>query len=204
MRWCSNPQGRRTCPAAARLIALDGRVTFYRRRVKVAELMKEHACHSVCRSDEFFIGQKVPAMSAAEKLQLGQSYFLLPCHFFQSVLSFVEVASSLAGEGGRSLRHLGIHRTDMGKLQIRIAEALEGSGDWEKEGERKRGNWLVCTTSALEKEYERMVGWKSRQWRPKLDRIDESSEKKAQRGAGRRIGAWGVLMRRKKSHKSVA
>ncbi|KAG0464058.1 hypothetical protein HPP92_020127 [Vanilla planifolia] len=96
-------------------------------------------------------------MSAAEKLQLGQSYFLLPCHFFQSVLSFVEVASSLAGEGGRSLRHLGIHRTDMGKLQIRIVEALEVRG-LGKEGERKRGNWLVCTTSALEKEYERMVG----------------------------------------------
>lgn len=179
--WCFGPNGRRRRsspppppgPATARLIRLDGRVTVYRRRVKVADLMKEHTCHLVCRSDSFFIGQMVPALSAAEELQLGHSYFLLPSQFFQSVLSFVTIASSLANGGGGALRHFDIHLTDTGKLQIRMGEEAE-------EATKKGG--LMCTTSALEKEYEQLVGLKSRQWRPKLDKIAEAPEKRRKGG----------------------
>ncbi|XP_020591374.1 uncharacterized protein LOC110032179 [Phalaenopsis equestris] len=190
--WCFNPDERKlpsaTPPSGqstARLIGLDGRVTVYKRRVKVGDLMKEHTCHLVCRSDSFYIGQKVPALSAAEELQLGHSYFLLPSQFFQSVLSFVTIASSLAKGGGGCLRHFDIQLTDTGRLQIRIGE---------KGGEEAKRGGVVCTTVALEKEYEQLVGWKSRQWRPKLERIAEVPER---RGGNIRFGVFGGLRRKK-------
>ncbi|KAH0466874.1 uncharacterized protein LOC110100501 [Dendrobium catenatum] len=192
--WCFNPDGPPrpsptppSGPSTARLIGLDGRVTVYKRRVKVADLMREHTCHLVCRSDSFFIGQKVPALSEADELQLGHSYFLLPSQFFQSVLSFVTIASSLAKGGRGSLRHFDIHLTDTGKLQIRIGE---------EEEETKRGR-PVCTTLALEKEYEQLVGWKSRQWKPKLERIVEVPEKRRRRGGKIRFGLFGGFRRKK-------
>ncbi|PKA59722.1 hypothetical protein AXF42_Ash011846 [Apostasia shenzhenica] len=174
LRGCLLPEERHqksSPPAnslASRVIRLDGEVTLYRRRVMVAELMRDNESHLVCRPDSFIIGQKVPALSASDELELGHSYFLLPTQFFDSALSFVTVASLLAGVGGGgSLRHFDIQVTGAGKLQIRICENL---------AERRAG--LVCTTAELEREYEQLVGSRSRPWRPKLETIRQSSERR--------------------------
>lgn len=180
LQSCFSSRGRRTYPAPPRsspvkVVGLDGRVRVFHRRVTAEELMKEQACHLVCRSDSFFVGQKLPALSAADELQMGESYLILPSQFFQSVLSFVAIASAIAkirgGEGGGgSLRHFDIHKTDSGKLQIRISEEEEE----EEEGE----DGVLCTTAEIVKEYEKLVGSDSRRWRPRLEAIAESPERR--------------------------
>ncbi|KAJ6800964.1 uncharacterized protein M6B38_200510 [Iris pallida] len=171
----SPPRSSRTI----RLVAPDGRVQVYRRPVAASELMKEFPLHLVCHSESFLIGQKVPALSAEEQLQPGQSYFLLPTHFFHSVLSFVTVASSLvamvtappaaAAERRKSfVRPFDIRKTEKGMLQIRISEeVLIGNDDEEEEEvmkeESRRGSscckslWRVCSSEELEKDYKQLV-----------------------------------------------
>ncbi|XP_020592772.1 uncharacterized protein LOC110033206 [Phalaenopsis equestris] len=205
-------KGRRTHPAPplksspVKVMGLDGRVKVYHRRIKVEELMKEHACHLLCRSDSFFIGQKLQALEAAEELQMGESYFILPSQFFQSVLSFVTIASSLAKigggcggrDGGGRLRHFDIHKTDSGKLQIRISEEVEEIVGEEEEGK----NGVLCTTKEMVKEYEKLVGVDLRRWRPKLEKIAETPEgKMRRRGRGMKWNFGGL--RRKNNDKHV-
>ncbi|KAI0513469.1 hypothetical protein KFK09_009491 [Dendrobium nobile] len=185
---CFSSKGRRTYPAppkssSVKVIGLDGRVIVYNRPVKAEELMKEHACHLVCRSDSFFIGQKLSALSAAEELQMGESYFVLPSQFFQSVLSFVTIASSIAKIGGRggggSFKPFDIHKTENGKLQIRISEEVEEMIGEEEEEIKKDG--VLCTTTDMVKEYEKIVGSNAQRWRPKLEMIAESPEGRRRR-----------------------
>lgn len=85
-----------------KLIQSDGTVKIYHRPISVSELMLEFPKHLVCRSDSFYIGQKIPALSENAKLQLGHKYFLLPKHLFQSVLSFVTIASFASSNHSRS------------------------------------------------------------------------------------------------------
>ncbi|KAH0463062.1 hypothetical protein IEQ34_007644 [Dendrobium chrysotoxum] len=185
-----NSRRRRTYPAppkssSVKVIGLDGRVMVYNQRVKAEELMKEHASHLVCRSDSVFIGQKLSALSAADELQMGESYFILPSPFFQSVLSFVTIASSIAKIGGGgvgSFRHFDIHKTDNGKLQIRISEEVDQMIGEEEEEIRKDG--VLCTTKDMVKEYEKIVGSNARRWRPKLEVIAESPEGRRRRRRG--------------------
>ncbi|KAL0920059.1 hypothetical protein M5K25_009166 [Dendrobium thyrsiflorum] len=197
---CFNSKGRRTYPAppkssSVKVIGLDGRVMVYNRRVKAEELMKEHACHLVCRSDSFFIGQKLSALSAAEELQMGESYFVLPFQFFQSVLSFVTIASSIAknggGGGGGSFKHFDIHKTENGKLQIRISEEVEEMIMEEEEDIKKDG--VLCTTTDMVKEYEKIVRSNAQRWRPKLEVIAESPERRRRRRREMRFGNFGGL-----------
>ncbi|XP_009421004.2 uncharacterized protein LOC135625839 [Musa acuminata AAA Group] len=200
--WCFHVvAGSRTSPSPAaqatgiRLIGCDGRVRVYHRPVAAAELMKEHPCHLVCRSDAFFIGQKVPPLAAGDQLQPGHSYFLLPAHFFRSVLSFVTLATSLigpnAGVAARKtalLRPFDIHKTASGTLQIRVSD--EFLRERVREEEICRGSSKVVSTEALEKEYRTLVRCRSRRWRPKLETITESERRRV-------VGPFGGFRRRK-------
>ncbi|MCL7034086.1 hypothetical protein MKW94_008181 [Papaver nudicaule] len=76
-----------------KVIKSDGVVKIYHKPINASDLMTEFPKHLICRSDSFYIGQKIQALSEKDKLQLGQKYFLLPQHLFQSVLSFVTIAS---------------------------------------------------------------------------------------------------------------
>ncbi|KAK0592555.1 hypothetical protein LWI29_021221 [Acer saccharum] len=55
-----------------KLVKSDGLVKIYDRPIHVSELMVEFPKHLVCRSDSFYIGQKIPALSESDQLQLGQ------------------------------------------------------------------------------------------------------------------------------------
>lgn len=75
------------------VVGSDSGVKVYNRAVAATELMAEFRMHLICNTDPFFIGQKVPVLSETDALKLGQRYFMLPRHFFQSVLSFASIPS---------------------------------------------------------------------------------------------------------------
>lgn len=185
-----------------RLVGSDGRVIVYHRPVSAAELMKEHPCHLICRSDSFFIGQKVPALSAGERLQPGQSYFILPTQFFHSVLSFVSLASSLlvsntAQNNGKkmpALRPFNIQKTAAGALQIRVCDEFLIDKVKEEEAER-RGR--VCSSAELEKEYKELCS-KVHKWRPRLDVVMEGVERRKGGEKGFLVFSGFVRRRRRK------
>ncbi|KAJ3671785.1 hypothetical protein LUZ60_007864 [Juncus effusus] len=174
-----------------RLVGSDGQVKIYHRPVSAAELMKEHPCHLICRSDSFLIGQKVPALNAGDKLQPGHSYFILPSHFFHSVLSFVSLASSLLvsnssnnGKKMAALRPFDIQKTPAGALQIRVCDEflIDKVTDEKMEREVERKG-RVCSTEELEKEYKELC-CRGKKWRPRLDAVMEGMERRKSRGLG--------------------
>ncbi|ONM40982.1 hypothetical protein ZEAMMB73_Zm00001d044364 [Zea mays] len=120
---------------AVRLVGCDGRVPAYAPPVTTRELMQEHLRHLVCRADALLIGERIPAVAAAEELQPGEAYFLLPAHLFCSVLSFVSLTSSLllllsttassaSGKKPAAGRPFELHRMASGTLQIKFSSAL--------------------------------------------------------------------------------
>ncbi|KAF9607013.1 hypothetical protein IFM89_030432 [Coptis chinensis] len=124
-----------------KLIKWDGVVNIYHQPINASELMLQFPKHLVCHSHSFYIGQKIPPLSPNDKLQLGHSYFLLPVHFFESVLSFVTIASSfnikqlVSSSSPSSLKSgnkqavaiancqpFDIKKTPSGSLQIRVSD----------------------------------------------------------------------------------
>ncbi|KAI3731385.1 hypothetical protein L1987_62573 [Smallanthus sonchifolius] len=74
-----------------KLFKPDGEINLYHKPIMVSEVMTDECM--VCRSDSFYIGQKIPPLAQHDRLQPGHTYFLLPSHLFHSVLSFVTIAS---------------------------------------------------------------------------------------------------------------
>ncbi|GKV47175.1 hypothetical protein SLEP1_g54093 [Rubroshorea leprosula] len=192
--------------ATIKLVKSDGMVKIYNRPIHVSELMAEFPRHMVCRSDSLYIGQKIPALSEDDQLQLGHNYFLLPKHFFQSVLSFVTVAS-LAKQSRNSFlkkavacQPLDIQKTPSGCPRIRVSDEFitqlieEGrmkAEDDNKEAEEQCSAFRnrVCNTPQLQKDYTQLVVSRCH-WKPKLETIKETEKRK--------ISSFG-MKRRKKS-----
>ncbi|KAH7670091.1 hypothetical protein IHE45_10G002500 [Dioscorea alata] len=188
---------------AIRVIGSDCRVRVYDKPVSVADLLRENPFHLVCRSDSFFIGQRVPTLSPAELLKRGHSYLLLPATFFHSDLSFLTLVSSLACPVITPLRPFDIKKTDSGSLQVRVSdEFLEKMVLKQEDDEKKKREVLrVCSTVELEKDYKQLVRCKS--WKPKLETIKESStESNYKRLAAGRVKIFSRIKRRKKKNKS--
>lgn len=205
-----------------KLIKSDGFVKIYHRPIHVSQLMVEFPKHLVCRADSFYIGQKIPALSEDDELQLGHKYFLLPKHFFQSVLSFVSIASfasslpestplsqsSLISKQSRNVflkkaaacQPFDIQKTPSGCLRIRvsdefISQLIEEGKTIEDRNNESSGNSksIVCTTPQLQKEYAQLVG--SRQWQPKLETIREAEKRK--------FSSFGIKRRKKSIRKGL-
>ncbi|KAI9157756.1 hypothetical protein LWI28_027410 [Acer negundo] len=202
-----------------KLVKSDGLVKIYDRPIHVSELMVEFPKHLVCRSDSFYIGQKIPALSESEQLQLGQKYFLLPKHFFQTVLSFVTIASfaSSSHQSNRDSRNaflkkaavcqpFDIQKSPSGCPRIRVSDEFlsqlmedgrrvkEDEEDENEENEDKGLSKIkikskVCTTPQLQKDYTQLIG-SLRQWKPKLETIRETEKRK--------LSAFGMKRRNKK------
>ncbi|KAK3228950.1 hypothetical protein Dsin_000831 [Dipteronia sinensis] len=201
-----------------KLVKSDGLVKIYDRPIHVSELMVEFPKHLVCRSDSFYIGQKIPALSESDQLQLGQKYFLLPKHFFQTVLSFVTIASfaSSSHQSNRDSRNaflkkaaacqpFDIQKSSSGCPRIRVSDEFlsqlmedgmrvkEDQEDENKENEQVPGlskiKSKVCTTPQLQKDYTQLIG-SLRQWKPKLETIRETEKRK--------LSAFGMKRRNKK------
>ncbi|XP_072991117.1 uncharacterized protein [Typha latifolia] len=193
--WCFHVSEDESSAAAAptRVVDSDGRVHAFDGHVSAVELMSAHPRHLLCLADSFYVGQKVPSLSQADRLLPGRTYFLLPSQFFHSPLSFASLAASFPlGKKTQlpSLRPFDVQKTSAGEIKITVsAEFLEGL---EKEGDKNRKGRRVCTTEALEKDYKQLV--RSRSWKPKLETIGESDR--------RRTGGPFCKIRRKKKKKT--
>lgn len=177
----------------------DGVVKIYHRPIIVSEVLVDFPKHLVCRSDSFYIGQKIPPLSDDDHLQLGHKYFLLPSSFFHSVLSFVTIASFFSHSNNNSNNKnktrfvnnaaaacqtpFDIQRTPSGCLRIRVSDEfiskLLEQGTNPKTLHRPESPPLplgkICTTQQLAKDYTQLV--RTRQWKPKLETICESKKK---------------------------
>ncbi|KAJ8759922.1 hypothetical protein K2173_010068 [Erythroxylum novogranatense] len=197
-----------------KLINSDGKVTVYNRPVRVSELMMQFPKHLVCSSDSLYIGQKIPSLSQNDRLQLGRNYFLLPKHCFQSVLSFVTIASFTSQSSSQALRNsrtalvkkaatcqpFDIQKSPSGCLRIRVSDEfiiwqLMEQGKLSESEEEKDNNSTrsrVCSTPQLRRDYSQLVG--SQRWKPKLETIKEKGKK-------RKLSSFGM---KKKKHLSKA
>ncbi|KAL4570028.1 hypothetical protein LXL04_025677 [Taraxacum kok-saghyz] len=177
----------------------DGVINIYHKPIRVSEVITEE--YMVCRSDSFYIGQKVPPLSLHERLQPGHTYFLLPTHIFHSVLSFVTIASFTASSrkpdmddgncntkmkaaflkkaAASSCSPFDIQKTASGTLRIRVSEIFisqmmmdQAHGKTLVDVEEAAD--LLCTTPQLHREYKQLVVGSRRGWKPKLEMIKET------------------------------
>ncbi|XP_058092832.1 uncharacterized protein LOC131239243 [Magnolia sinica] len=181
-----------------KLIKSDGHIDIYHRPIPASDLMRQFPKHLICDSDSFFLGQRIPALSATDTLQLGHNYFLLPSHLFQSVLSFITVASfASSSKKPATCRPFDVHKTPSGTLQIRVSDEFIDSLLYEgEEGEKTKKEKVgrVCSTPELEKDYTRLVGCERfKEWRPKLETINEKERRK--------LGGFGMRRRKKSQNK---
>ncbi|KAL4379049.1 hypothetical protein GQ457_02G010420 [Hibiscus cannabinus] len=195
--WCFHLLGNHRRPTV-KLINSDGVVRIYDRPIYVSDLMAEFPNHMVCRSDSFYIGQKIPPLSLHDQLQLGHDYFLLPKRFFQSVLSFVTIASFANDAQSRNAvlkkaaacRPFIVQKSPSGCLRIRVSDEFvrqlmeEGrmkEGTEDEETGTGESNNRVCSTPQLRKQYTLLVGSWRRHWKPKLETIKETEKEKKKR-----------------------
>ncbi|GMI68528.1 hypothetical protein like AT1G28190 [Hibiscus trionum] len=149
-----------------KLINSDGVVMIYDRPINVFDLMAEFPKHMMCRSDLFYIGQKIPPLSVHDQLQLDHDYFLLPKRFFQPMLSFVTIASFANDAQSRNAvlkkvaacRPFVIQKSSAGCLRIRVPDEfiqqLIEDGKMKEETEETgagESNNRVCSTPQLRK-----------------------------------------------------
>ncbi|KAK9072575.1 hypothetical protein SSX86_009010 [Deinandra increscens subsp. villosa] len=182
----------------------DGEINLYHKPVKASEVMTEE--YMVCRSDSFYIGQKIPPLSHHDRLQPGNTYFLLPAHLFHSVLSFVTIASFtnnskqiqvedtnpdanmkmkaafLKKAASSSCSPFDIQKTPSGSLRIRVSELFISQLMIDQAAaaasQDQLMDHLLCTTPQLHREYTQLVVGSRRGWKPKLEMIKETGGKR--------------------------
>ncbi|KAL5724527.1 hypothetical protein ACHQM5_007775 [Ranunculus cassubicifolius] len=198
-----------------KVIKSDGVVDIYRRPITASELMLQFPKHLVCDSQSFYIGQKIPPLSPSDKLKLGHNYFLLPLQFFESVLSFVTMASSFASLNNSntttttslmskaalsSCQVFDIRKAPSGYLQIRVSDEFVSKLMQQEKKISKSSP--ICTTTELQKDYTQLVS--VRQWKPKLETIRESKRKRLSSssfGIKRKKKAQSKVIKQQQHHK---
>lgn len=179
----------------------DGEINLYHKPIRVSEVMTQD--FMVCRSDSFYIGQKIPPLSQHDRLQPGHTYFLLPTRLFHSVLSFVTIASFanscqnqhdnddsnnanvmkmkaafLKKAAASSCSPFDIQKTSSGTLRIRVSEIFISQLMMDQHQPNKEElidleTDLLCTTPQLHRDYKQLVVGSKRGWKPKLEMIKE-------------------------------
>lgn len=160
---------------AIKLLKCDGEVRIYDRPIKAGEVMDEFPKHMVCRSDCFFIGQKIPALPQHHRLQPGHNYFLLPANAFQSNFTFSSFVRCSSKFGAAAFQ---IEKTPAGSLRIKLSDEY----GQQQELDAGMAKTLIITTPQLRRDYEQLVVLMRRnQWKPKLDTIAEKKSKHSSR-----------------------
>lgn len=177
---CFGMRGRSVHPQEHRktikLLKCDGEVRIYDRPIKAGEVMDEFPKHMVCRSDCFFIGQKIPALPQHHRLQPGHNYFLLPANAFQSNFTFSSFVRCSSKFGAAAFQ---IEKTPAGSLRIKLSDEYGGQ---QQELDAAMAKTLIITTPQLRRDYEQLVVLMRRnQWKPKLDTIAEKKSKHSSR-----------------------
>ncbi|KAG0489602.1 hypothetical protein HPP92_006465 [Vanilla planifolia] len=159
------------------------------------EIMFDFPDSIICRSDGFYIGHPLPALSLADELHGGETYFVLPAGHFPgkvvtaaslAALSSTRPALLLAGGGaGCPFEYL---KGGDGRAQIRvlpefIMRVMGNGGEGEKEGGGVAVREEICSTPELKRQYEQLVGPRgNKNWSPRLETISECSKRRMSAG----------------------
>jgi PADRE domain len=158
--------------------------------------MRELPGYVVCHGDSFYIGLPIPVLSIGDDLLLGQTYFVLPVDRLSydqgltaaSLLCLSpdpNVRPSLVGIGPCPFEHC---KNEDGSILTRILpEFVErvisgGSGKNAKNAGGLDEGGALCSTPELKKHYAQLVGYRDRQWSPRLETIKENSKSKERPG----------------------
>ncbi|GLJ50369.1 hypothetical protein SUGI_1073280 [Cryptomeria japonica] len=198
--WCIFPITAGKNMKIIRLLDSNGRERRLQElQITANEIMKRYPENIVAQADSFYIGEKVPVLSADEKLEAGQSYFLLPETMKGSVLSASWLAS-LAGKASRvspvssrfpsaiSVQPFEAEKTEDGRIQLKImpefiqkllengkmgSQSDGGDGDGDGDGDDDDSCSGLCSTPELQKDYQQLVRGRAHAWRPRLETIVE-------------------------------
>ncbi|GLJ50370.1 hypothetical protein SUGI_1073290 [Cryptomeria japonica] len=158
--------------------------------ITASELMQRYPQRIVSHANSFYIGKKVPVLSSGEKLEGGQSYFLLPERMQGSILSAAWLAS-LAGGGSKAVSPLHgrccvmsvetfeIEKREDGRLQLKILpqfiQKLLENGKMNAQSSKDDcfSHSGLCSTPQLQKDYQQMVKVRGQAWKPRLETIVE-------------------------------
>ncbi|XP_009762604.1 uncharacterized protein LOC107825413 [Nicotiana tabacum] len=175
------------CPSKSltiKLIFRDGKTRIVAGKRLAGEIMFEFPDCMVCHAHSFFIGQPIPVSAIDDKLRNGDAYFVLPLDYFSNkVLS----ASSLASLGSNNTNKRApvnfknpafeYVKGSNGRVLIKVAPEfmikLLQRGNEDNGDENCDGNYILCSTPELKKQYEQLVGPKGQIWSPKLETISE-------------------------------
>ncbi|OIW10138.1 hypothetical protein TanjilG_21975 [Lupinus angustifolius] len=142
-----------------KVLYLDGRLEFYTKPMRAAELMLEYPGQFVCDSSYLKVGHRIRGLLADEELRRHKFYFLLPMDLVYSVLTHEEM-SSFNYKASKALKHGSFN--NLGKI-FPVCMFLPS--------EPKK----IETHSEVMNEpgpIERC--FKQRSWRPALETIDET------------------------------
>ncbi|XP_020585581.1 uncharacterized protein LOC110028179 [Phalaenopsis equestris] len=184
-----------TTPAGAtKLVFWGGTTTITTTKLLAGELLFQFPDSLICHANSFFIGQPVPALTIEEELISGETYFVLPADHLPCGLLTAASLALLCSTKGRQPGF--VHgkcpfecvKGSDGKAHIRVLpEFIEGMISGGCDGGGSVGGSdvgdgdevcdVICSTPELRKQYEQLVGSKSRPWSPRLETIIESNFK---------------------------
>ncbi|GLJ50362.1 hypothetical protein SUGI_1073120 [Cryptomeria japonica] len=172
------------------VIHSDGSVgALEERGITASQLMQRYPQRIVSHANSFYIGQKVPVLASGEKLEGGQSYFLLPEKMQGSILSAAWLAS-LAGGSPKAVSPLHsrcsvmsvetfeIEKREDGRLQLKILpQFIQKLLEKGKMNTQSKDDCFshsgLCSTPQLQKDYQQMVKVRGQTWKPRLETIVE-------------------------------
>ncbi|CAL0331123.1 unnamed protein product [Lupinus luteus] len=141
-----------------KVLYLDGRLQFYTKPIRAAELMLECPKQFVCDSSYLKVGHRIRGLLADEELERRKFYFLLPMDLLYSVLTHEELIS-FKYKASKALKHGGFN--NLGKI-FPVCMFLPS--------EPKK----IEADSEVMNEPEPVEMYsKQRSWRPALETIDE-------------------------------
>ncbi|KAJ4827073.1 hypothetical protein Tsubulata_013885 [Turnera subulata] len=173
--------------SSVKLVFWEGTTRILTGRQHIAgEIMFENPEMMICHADSFFIGEPVPSLAIDDKLEPGQTYFVLPIDRFACRVLTAACLAAFSSNPERGpinfgecpFQHLrGANGTAVIKVSPEFLARLIRGGKGEEDGDDDEssspGNSFLCSTPELKKHYEQLVRSPKQTWSPKLETISE-------------------------------
>ncbi|KAL6010071.1 hypothetical protein ACLOJK_000502 [Asimina triloba] len=178
---CFNP----TSNSPVKLFFWDGTTKLLKGKQLAGELMFQFPDKIICHADSFFIGRPIQPLSIDDRLEKGQTYFVLPVEpFAGQVLSTTSLAAlSRSPKRGPPIspcnQPFQYIKGSNGRMTIKVCpefmmrlirgESEEGCDSSPSNSSKSE----LCSTPELQKQYKLLVGSRLQVWSPKLQTIEE-------------------------------
>lgn len=187
----NSPYSRKRAP---KLIFCDGttRTLATSKKVVAGEVMFEFPDCMVLHADSFFIGRRIPALEAEDRILPRQTYFVipidrLPCNNVLSPASLSGFVSPRSSPRARALKFgdqgpFEYIKGMNGGVAIKVVpEFISRLLNDEDPSSKDRNDYesgggspnLLCSTPELKKQYDQLVRPREQVWSPKLETISE-------------------------------